>query len=155
MVIPVSCRPAYEKLLKVLQEQSIPTAHFQLGDQHPHRTPPAPPKHPQRTPTGPPQHPSAGLHQQPYTVHGRPPTAPPHRTTHTPHGPPQQQHGVAPEGGGQGGAAPRASSAAPVVKTEERDQGPVSRQQVYAHDVPFHTITSLQRVSLLFLFYKK
>ena len=148
----MSCRPAYEKLLKVLQEQAVPTAHFQLTDQHPHWTPLVPPQHPHRTSTAPPQRPAAGARQRPHTVHGRPPTAPPHdphRTTHTPHGRPQQQHEVAPEGGVLCGSAPPACRAPPVVKTEEQDGRALSRQQVYAHDVPFQTIANLQRVSSL------
>ena len=66
-----------------------------------------------------------------------------------PHG--RQQQEVESEGGVlqgvQGGSAAQASSAAPVVKIEEQPQGALSRQQVYAHHVPFHTIASLQRVS--------
>ena len=152
----VSCRPAYEKLLKVLQQQGVPTMHLQLADQHPHRTPPAPPLHPPSTFTVPAPHPAAGVDQRPRTVHGRPPTAPPHdphRTTHTSHGRPQQRHEVATEGGVlggvQGGSAAQAGSAAAVVKTEEQDRGGLNRQQVYAHNVPFRTIASIQPVSFL------
>ena len=150
--MPLSCRPAYEKLLTVLQEQGISTALFQLAEQHPHRTPPAPPLRPHRTYAAPPQHAATGTAQRPHTAHGRPPTAPlqgPNGTTHTPHERPLQQH--APEGGVlggvQGGSSAQAGSAGPVVKSEGQDDGALSRQQVYAHDVPFHSIASLQRVS--------
>lgn len=138
------CRPGYEALLKVLQEEGMSVALLQLADQAPHRAP-----------TAPPQHPTAGIYQQPY---GPPPTAAPqdpHRNHHTPHGWPQQPQGAGLEGGVQrgvqGGSAAWPSSAAPVVKREDQGQGGTQgvtrRQQVYAHDVPFNTIATLQPVS--------
>lgn len=101
---------------------------------------------------GPPQHPVTGLYQQPHMPHGRPPSAPPqdtNQTAHTPHGyhqqQQQQQQMMASEGTMQLGPTARPGSAAPVVKVE--DQALLPRLQVYAQDVPFHTIAGLQPVS--------
>ncbi len=128
----VHCRPAYQKLLSVLQEQGMPSAQFHLTA--PHLTTTTPP---------PPHHHSTGSHQQPYSPHGHQPQ---HSQSH-------QQHQHAAVGGGaqrevqRGSAAALPSSTAPIVKVEE--QVGLPRQQVYAHELPFHTIASLQPVSSL------
>ncbi|KAL3145911.1 hypothetical protein ABBQ38_015279 [Trebouxia sp. C0009 RCD-2024] len=121
-------RPAYQKLLSVLQEQGVPTACFHLTDHLPGSTPMAPPPHPATT----------GSHQQLNTPNGD------HRQQHQRQQQQRQQRHVTPEGRAQNGpAATRPSGAVPiVVKVEEQTVLP--RQQVYAHEVPFQTIASLQ-----------
>ena len=115
-------RPAYLKLLEVLQTHIISTSQFDLPQSAPVAT------HHQNSCY---QAPQQQLHQQ--------------QACHQQQAPLQQQHvglssssSLLPQ---QGGVA-----ATVVVKIEGEAATP--RQQVYAHDVPFESIASLQPVRL-------